>query len=65
MSSTPTSSPGSLALVVSNLEGQFTEVIRKKRKTVEKSSSPLGDRGRRNLPDYFNNFFKSSKSLPK
>ena len=43
MSSAPTSSPGSLALVVSNLEGQFTEVSRKKRKIVEKRSGLLGD----------------------
>ena len=49
----PTSSPRSLALVVSNLEGKFTEVSRKKRKTVEKIYFPLGHRGRRNLPDCY------------
>ena len=52
--STPSSSPRSLALEVSNLEGQFTEVVRKKRKTVERSSGPSRDRGRKNLFDFFN-----------
>ena len=61
----PTFSPRSLALVVSNLEGQFTEVSRKKRKIVENSSGPLGDRGRRNIPDCFNKFCKSFKTPPK
>ena len=63
MSLAPTCSPGSLALVVSNLEGQFTEVSRKKRKTIEKSSGPLGDRGRRNLPNCFNKLYKILKLL--
>ncbi len=61
----PTSPPGSLGLIVSNLEGQFIEVGRKKRKTIERSSGPLGDRWIRNLLDCFNKLYKSSKTPPK
>lgn len=62
--SAPISSPGSLVLEGSSSEGQFTEVVRKKRKIVERSFGPLGDRGRRNLPHYFNKLCNSSNRPP-